>query len=197
MLTNTRDRYGAIHKLLHWLIAVLVIGLMAVGFAMTNLVAPFSQTQYDLFQLHKSFGLLLLVLMAVRLGWRVSQPVPPLPDGMTSIERFMAGATHWGFYILLIAMPISGLVMISASSFPIGEVFGLFPFPDLLADDQQVYEAARRAHAVIGWAILALLALHVAGALKHHFVERDDTLRRMLPGTNVRAIHAETDRELT
>ena len=186
MLTNSRERYGAIHKLLHWVIAVLVIGLIAVGVVMTDYVTPFTQTQYELYQSHKSFGLLLLVLMAVRLGWRASQPVPALPDGMSTIERLLAGLTHWGFYVLLIAMPLSGLVMISASNFPIGEVFGLFPFPDLMADNQQVYETARAVHTILAWAIVGVLALHVAGALKHHFIERDNVLLRMLPGGRLR-----------
>ena len=186
MLTNSHERYGAIHKLLHWLIAIMVIGLLVVGVVMTEVVAPFTQTQYELYQWHKSFGLTALALMALRLGWRLSQPVPPLPDGMSLLERLLAGLTHWGFYALLIAMPVSGLVMISASSFPIGEVFGLFPFPDLMADNQQVYEMARDIHAILGWAILGVLVLHVAGALKHHFIERDNVLLRMLPGGRLR-----------
>jgi cytochrome b561 len=127
-----------------------------------------------------------LFLMAVRLGWRLSQPVPPLPDTMSAAERLLARFTHWGFYALLIAMPVAGLIMISASSFPIGEVFWLFPFPDLVENDQQLYETAREVHEILGWAILGVLGLHVAGALKHHFIERDNVLLRMLPGARLR-----------
>lgn len=184
MLTNTRERYGLAHQLLHWLIALMVIGLLALGFVMTRFFE--GQAQYELYQLHKSFGLTLLALMAVRLGWRLSQPVPPLPDTMSAAERVLARFTHWGFYILLFAMPIAGLVMISASSFPIGEVFGLFPFPELVGNDRGIYETAREAHEILGWAILGVLGMHVAGALKHHFIERDNVLLRMLPGARLR-----------
>jgi cytochrome b561 len=119
--------------------------------------------------------------------------VPPLPDHMGAAERVLARFTHWGFYVLLFAMPIAGLIMISASSLPIGQVFGLFPFPDLVANDERVYQTARFAHEVIGWAILGVLGMHVAGALKHHFVERDNVLLRMLPGARLRrpAAHRE------
>jgi cytochrome b561 len=185
MLTNSRERYGLLHQLLHWLIALMVIGLLGLGVVMTDFVED-RALQYELYQLHKSFGLTLLALMAVRLGWRLSQPVPPLPAHMGKAERVLARFTHWGFYLLLFAMPIAGLVMISASSLPIGEVFGLFPFPELVGNDQGLYETAREAHEILGWAILGILGMHVAGALKHHFIERDNVLLRMLPGARLR-----------
>lgn len=185
MLTNTRERYGLLHQLLHWLIALMVIGMLGLGVVMTDFVED-RALQYELYQLHKSFGLTLLALMAVRLGWRLSQPVPPLPDNMSAAERVLARFTHWGFYLLLFAMPIAGLIMISASSLPIGEVFGLFPFPELVGNDQEIYRTAREVHEILGWAILGVLGMHVAGALKHHFIERDNVLLRMLPGARLR-----------
>ncbi len=180
---NTKVRYGAVAIGLHWIVALLIAGMIGLGFAMVRYFeAPDAlATKFALYQWHKSFGVTVLALALLRLGWRLVNPVPPLPDTLKPYERALARFTHGALYGLLLATPLAGWVMTSASSFPIGEVFGLFTLPALVGDSQRVYEVARVVHEVLAWSLVAVVALHVAGALKHHFVLRDDVLRRMLP----------------
>jgi len=182
-------RYTAVAITLHWAIAAAIIVLLAAGWWMTDAIhhAGTKATAFKVYQLHKSLGLSVLVLSFLRLGWRLSHRPPPLPEGMSVLERLLARLTHGLFYALMIGVPLAGWAMVSSS--PLGLptiVFGLFEWPHipLLADleDKKPLEAVfRAAHQLMAYGLAALLVLHVAAALKHHFVNRDSVLTRMAP----------------
>jgi cytochrome b561 len=183
---NSTDRYGLVAMLLHWLIAALIVGMLALGLTMVRLT-PGSALQFELYQLHKSIGITILALSLVRLGWRLGNPTPPLPAAMAPWERMLARATHVGFYGLMVALPLSGWMMVSASAWNIPTMlFGVVHLPHLpvlstLENKKPVEDVLKEVHELLGWSILLLLALHVAGALKHHLMLKDDVLVRMLP----------------
>jgi cytochrome b561 len=180
---NSRLRYGAVAVGLHWLVALLIAGMIGLGFAMVRYFEAPAElaTKFTLYQWHKSFGITILALALLRLGWRQLNPVPPLPGTLRPWERVLARGTHAALYGLLLATPLAGWVMASASSLPTGEVFGLFTLPALVGSDEAMYGIAREVHEILAWSLVAVVALHVAGALKHHFVLKDDVLLRMLP----------------
>jgi cytochrome b561 len=184
---------------LHWAIAVAIAGMIALGWWMGDaLEEKVTQAQaIAAFQLHKSIGLTILLLSLVRLGWRFANPVPPLPEGMKAWERRAAIGTHWAFYIIIIAMPLTGWLYVSTAwsehdHRPLDVptlYFGLFQVPHLFGLSQ-LAEGARAAlaelfenfHSKLAWGAVGLTALHVGAALKHHFYDRDDVLARMVPG---------------
>lgn len=187
-MTAARSRYSRAAISLHWLIAVLLIGNFAGGLLMSDLLLPEATPEqkrlgFTIVQLHKSLGLTVLVLSLLRLALRLTSGVPSLPAHMTSIERFLARATHVGFYAVMILLPLSGWLMVSAS--PLGfptQYFGLFTWPHLPVETSAaVSGTASEAHELIAWFGVLLFLLHVGGALKHHFLDRDDVLARMLP----------------
>ena len=186
-LRNTCERYGLVAMVLHWTIAIAILTLLAVGSVMVRLT-PGSSLQFDTYQLHKSLGIAVLVLSVVRLLWRLADAAPPLPGTLLRWEAALARVTHIGFYVLMIALPLSGWMMVSASVWNIPTVvFGAFTLPHLpvlgsLRDKKPVEDALKEVHEALAIGMFILLLLHVAGALKHHFVLRDDTLARMLPG---------------
>jgi cytochrome b561 len=179
--------YSGLSITLHWVIAALIIGNLAGGFFASSLldsdVPADRQLGFQLIQLHKSFGLTVLVLSLARLVLRVLEGFPPLPAHMTATERVLAKVTHWGFYVLMLGIPLAGWLMVSAS--PIGLPtfwFGLFEWPHLpVATSAALSQQAGRVHEALAISAIALLALHVGAALKHHVIDRDDVLARMLP----------------
>ena len=180
---NTPSAWGWPAKLLHWLVALLVLGQLAVGLSMVWLVTDLG-AKFQLYQLHKSFGVLVLSLVLVRLVWRrLNATVPVLPEGLRPWERRAAVLTHRGFYVLLILLPITGWLVASAS--PLGiptVVFGLFTLPNPIGANAALESVMSVVHGSLAVLLVATLALHVGAALKHHFVLRDDVLTRMLPG---------------
>ena len=184
MLRNTPLRWGALSVALHWLTALLVIAMLAVGVYMTNVAEPFSSLQFALYQWHKSFGMLILVLAAIRLGWRLTGgDTPPLPDDLRPWERAAAHVSHYGLYTLLFLMPLLGWLLVSTAEFQVPTVlFTIIPLPHLTGPNPLLYTIAVWGHWLGGIAFALLIALHVGAALKHHFVLRDNVLLRMLPG---------------
>ncbi|NJO56506.1 MAG: cytochrome b [Rhodospirillales bacterium] len=187
---TTTDRYTTVAIALHWMIALAIVGLIASGMWMVDAIKrPETRAvAFDVYQLHKSFGLTVLVLTVVRIGWRLLNPPPPLPASITGLSRIAAHGTHALFYILMIAIPLAGWAMVSASKFGLPTiVFGLFEWPHVtwlaaLPDKEPAEAAAKLAHRVMGYTLAAMLVLHVGAALKHHFVDRDGVLARMVPG---------------
>ena len=183
---NTDSRYGAVAMLLHWVIAAAILSMLALGVVMVRL-PPADPLKFELYQLHKSIGVTVLVLSLLRLGWRLTHPVPPLPVTLRPWEKVLARVTHIAFYGLMIGLPVSGWMMVSASPRNIPTVvFGAFTLPHLpvlhaLPNKAPVADALKEVHEIGAIAIAVLLALHVAGALKHHFILRDGVLARMLP----------------
>jgi cytochrome b561/polyisoprenoid-binding protein YceI len=177
-MRNTTVRWGAVSQFLHWLIVALIALQAAIG--LWGRLLPLGVEKLALLARHKSIGITILALAALRLVWRWLNPTPPLPANLTPYERFLARFTHTALYVLLFAMPLSGWIMSSARGFPVSW-FSLYQLPDLVPKSRMLYEAMVTAHAALAIALALTVALHVAGALKHHFVLKDDTLRRMLP----------------
>jgi len=171
-------------KFFHWTIALFVIGLLVGGLTMTDMKV--SPDKFKLYALHKSFGITVLALMLLRFAWRGVDPRPSDVPGMAPVVAFAAHAVHRLLYVALLAMPISGWVYNSASNFPL-QWFGLVNLPAIVGPDKDLKALAHEVHEVLAWTIIALLLAHIAGALKHHFIDRDDTLRRMLPFAKTRA----------
>jgi len=180
-LRNTTRRWGALSQLLHWLIVVLLIGQVTLAFMADDL--PAGVRKIALLARHKSVGITILMLVILRLGWRWTNLTPLLPPTLKPYERTLARITHALLYVLLFAMPLSGWMMSSARGFPVSW-FGFFTLPDLVPKNKPLYEALLITHQTLAWCLGAVVALHVAAALKHHFWLRDDTLRRMLPTTS-------------
>ncbi|MEQ8745585.1 cytochrome b [Pyruvatibacter sp.] len=184
-LTNSQERYGVVAITLHWLIAFAVIGLYGVGTFMVDMKP--SLQQFELYQLHKSFGITVLVLTVLRLIWRIANPRPALPPGMPRWQVLAAKATHWGFYTLLLAAPLAGWAMVSASSFNVPTVvFGLFTVPHMefiaTSPDKQALEGTfEDLHALFADGMLLLFLAHVGAALYHHIKLHDTVLLKMLP----------------
>jgi cytochrome b561 len=170
--------WSGVAKFLHWLVALLIFAQFALGWlASTWHMSP---TKLDLFVWHKSNGMLILMLVVLRLLWRAIAPGPPLPVGMPPWERAAAHASHALLYLVMLGMPLSGWVVNSASGVPF-KIFRLIPLPSITAPDRHVTELASRVHFSLGLLLALLLLLHIAAALRHHFVQHDNVLRRMLP----------------
>ncbi|MFC7398258.1 cytochrome b [Chelatococcus sp. GCM10030263] len=172
-------RWSPAGRLLHWGMAVLIIGLVVVGLVMTRGRFDLGTT-FALYQSHKSYGLLVLPLLAWRLLWRWRTIAPPAPPTMAAIERRLARAAHVLFYLMMAALPLSGWIMASASPLRLPtRPFNAFTLPDLVQPDPALFEKLRLLHEVIAYGLVALLVLHVAAALKHHILDKDDILSRM------------------
>ncbi|MEO1310025.1 MAG: cytochrome b [Pseudomonadota bacterium] len=186
------DRYTAVAVALHWIIAALILGQIAGGFYMHNLPNT-AENKFQLYQLHKSFGITILLLSLGRLGWRIAHPAPPQPSGMPGWQRTCATVSHWGFYGLMIGVPLLGWAMVSASPWGIPtKLFGVVPWPHLpilsgLENKEPVEEVFKELHEAFAKLILLLLAVHVGAALKHHFVDKDGVLVRMIPALKPKA----------
>ena len=183
-------RYNAVAMIIHWLTAITVIGLLAVGNVMADL--PNSDpVKLDLYNWHKSFGVAVLLLTLVRLAWRLTHRPPALPAGMPDWEKKGAHAAHWLLYLLLLATPLLGWAMVSAAPRNIPTIlFGAVEWPHLpfLADmasgqKKDMHETLENLHASAAYLMAALVLIHIGAALRHHFLMKDDVLRRMLPKT--------------
>ncbi len=175
---NTAFSYGIVAKSFHWVMALMILGLLAVGFYMAGLDG--TPDKFKLYNLHKSTGCLVLILVCVRLMWKMVNVAPVLPPSLHRLEKFLAHMGHLALYALMFAMPMSGLLMSQASGFPVS-VFGLFIMPEFMAPMPAWKGTFREAHEVIAWMIIVMVSLHVLAALLHHFYYRNNVLRRMLP----------------
>ena len=171
-------RYTAPARLLHWLMAALLIGLLALGFYMSDL--PLSPEKLQLYSWHKWAGVTAFILLAIRLLWRATHRPPALPASMSATAQRMAHLGHLALYALMIAIPLSGWLMSSAKGFQT-VYFGVLPIPDLLAKNPELGELLATWHGGLNLLLVVTVLGHAAAALKHHFVDRDDVLRRMLP----------------
>jgi len=172
------ERYTPGAIALHWLVAILILANLALGLYTVDL--PLSPQKLRFFSFHKWIGVTVFILAAARLLWRLFHPAPALPASMPAWERRAAHATHALLYVLFFAAPLTGWLFSSASGFQT-VYLGLIPIPDLLSKDKALADALRLAHKSINYAMAAVILIHVAAALKHHFIDRDDVLRRMLP----------------
>jgi cytochrome b561 len=170
-------RYGTPAIAAHWLLALLLVGNFALGLWMTELAL--SPLRLKLYNWHKWAGVVILTLSLLRLLWRLGHR-PPAALPMPAWQAQAARATHLGLYLLFFAVPLAGWAYSSAAGFPI-VWFGVLPLPDFVPVDKALAEAIKPWHERLAWTLIALVALHVAAALKHHFIDRDGLLQRMWP----------------
>lgn len=180
-IRNTTRRWGAVAQTFHWLIVLFIVAQFTLATLFDDL--PAGPKKLTLLARHKSIGITILMLALLRLLWRSTNPTPALPDTLKPYERSLAKLTHGLLYVLLFAVPLTGWLMSSARGFPVSW-FGFFQLPDLVPKSKPLYEALLTTHGLLAWVLYAVVALHVAAALKHHFMLRDDVLRRMLPFTS-------------
>lgn len=172
------DAWGSLAKLFHWGIATLVIANLTLGLWMVELES--SAQKMRSYGLHKSIGISVLGLMLLRLLWRAFDRRPSPPPGMSPLARRLSRALHAGFYLLLLALPLSGWLYNSAANFPL-RWFGFVSLPRLTAADPALKQLAHSAHEWLAYLVIAAVLVHVSAALKHHLLDRDQVLRRMLP----------------
>ncbi|MDP3609713.1 MAG: cytochrome b [Methylophilus sp.] len=194
---NTNNRYTNTAVVLHWLIAIAIFGMFALGWYMSELPkeAP-KQMAYDLFDLgiytwqlaeeasprtfyfnlHKSIGITLLALIAFRVFWRITHKPPALLSSYSAVERKLATGAHHLLYLLMVALPVSGIIMAILSKYGV-KWFGLEFLPGL--DNAGLRDVFKEAHEIIGVIILLVIIIHILGALKHKFIDKDTTMQRM------------------
>ena len=175
---NTINRFGLVSIILHWSMAVAIFGLFALGWYMVDL------TYYDalyktLPEIHKSIGILFGAVLIFRLGWKVINITPKFEDNLTSFERFAARAAHLGLYGLMFLIVVSGYLISTADASGIS-VFDFFQVPATITSIPEQEDIAGLVHKYLAYVIIGLTVLHTAAALKHHFINKDNTLRKML-----------------
>lgn len=182
--TSPRSDWHALSRALHWLIAALILAMAWLGLTMGDL--PNGPDKIATYALHKSIGLSILALAALRLLWRLQAGAPAPVAGTPRWQARIAGVTHVALYALLLALPLSGWLLNSAAGFPL-QWFGLFNLPALAGRDEALHALAVQAHELLFWTLACLVVLHAAAALYHHLFLGDATLARMLPRGWLRA----------
>ncbi|GAB6041175.1 cytochrome b [Endothiovibrio diazotrophicus] len=180
-MTNDEKHYGTASKLIHWVSAAVILTLLGVGIYMADLPEE-AAGRLQLYGLHKSFGVVALLLVVARLVWLRVSPAPPLPGVFEPKEQLVVKGIQKLLYLLMILVPVSGYVMSNAAGFPV-PFFGLFDLPTLVAKSKAIGGFAHEAHEILAYTLAALVALHVAGAIKHRLKSKGtaaDILQRML-----------------
>ncbi len=179
-LRNSRTTFGAVAKFLHWIMAALILSNYVFEQFMHRLaISPLKWLFYDL---HKSVGLTVLLLWALRLAWRSFSPAPASPSTLPAVQRTIARASHVLLYVCMLVMPVSGFIGSKAGGFA-ASWFGIVEMPDLFGKNDAINFWAEAVHTFTAYGLLALVCVHASAALHHHFVRRDAVMARMLPGT--------------
>ncbi|HBS34339.1 MAG TPA: cytochrome B [Parvularcula sp.] len=188
-ISPAHSRYTSVAISLHWLIAVLAIGQIAGGFYFEGLPKSADAERFQLIQLHKSFGITILLLTFARLAWRLGHKPPPLPKAMPGWQKAAARGLHIGFYVLLIGVPLGGWAIVSAS--PLAEtvktyLFGVVPWPHLpffdgIEDRKGLAHDIAELHEIGAKLMLGMIVLHAGAAMKHWLLDRDGVLESMAP----------------
>lgn len=183
LVAQAPSRYSNVAIVLHWLLALVVLCIFAVGAYMSDL--PVSPLKLKLYNYHKWAGITFLALSVLRLLWRLTHRPPALP---ASIELAMPNwqskayhATHYAMYALFFTVPLLGWTYSSAAGFPV-VLFGVLPLPDFMAVDKEFAKSIKEVHGIAAFSLIALAALHIAAAIKHHFYDKDGLISGMLPG---------------
>ena len=175
---NTSVCYGSVAQFLHWAVLALLVFQVALGLIAHELPVGFERLV--MMSRHKSLGITILGIAVLRLLWRFANPPPP-PPPMPNWQRIAASLTHWSLYALLFALPITGWLTSSAANRPVSW-WGLVQLPDFIAPDEGLEETWEEVHETLVNVLYVLAAVHVAGVVKHQFIDRDGLIRRMLPG---------------
>jgi cytochrome b561 len=178
VLRNDATSWGGPAKAFHWVMALLILAQIALG--LTAVSWHLSPTKIQLFFWHKSMGMLILALLALRLAWRLANPTPALPAGTPAWERAAARGGHALLYALMVALPVTGWIVNSAANIPF-RIFYVVPLPALVAPDKALADSVALVHRGLFVLLALVLVAHIGAALRHHFVKRNDILTRMLP----------------
>ena len=174
---NSTTYWGLISRLFHWLMAICILFTTGLGITMINV--RLSPMKLEMFIVHKSIGIGLLIAVIARITWRLINATPQLPDSVSRTEARLARLWQVWMYLLLIAIPLSGWVINSAANFSLNW-FGLFEVPAIVEPDLVIEEYAKRTHLFLLILFGLTLSVHIFAALRHHFIYRNDVLRRML-----------------
>lgn len=172
------EKYSYVAQAFHWIVGLAILSMIPFGWYMGDV--PVSPEKFQLYALHKSIGVTILAAVILRFFWRLYDGVPAAMQSHKPWEKKLSKTVHYVLYFLMLLMPLSGWLMSSAKGFPVS-VYGLFNMPDLIAKSQMFGDVLETIHSKAAWAIIILVGLHVAGALKHQFIDKDGTIRRMLP----------------
>lgn len=179
VLNNTREAWGALARGLHWFLAILIPAQGVLGWFVHEMENSPAKIQW--MTSHKSLGITILMLVVLRLIWRWLQPVPAEPPGSAPWERRASRVAHVGLYLLMIAIPLSGWLAASTTRLP-WKFWWWFEWPRLAQSDKVLHDVAKETHEVLIWVLVAVVAVHVGAALRHHFVKRTNVLERMWLG---------------
>lgn len=178
-LRNTKDSWGSLAKFFHWAIAILIIAMLLIGLSFSFIDSR--SVKSSLMVIHKSTGVCLLILVVLRLLWRWVNPVPKLPASTPQWQQKSAHLSHWLFYIALIVMPLAGLFTSASKGYGVN-FFWLFSFKVPFPKSDLLHEIFENMHLIFAWIIVALMIIHILGALRHHMINKDHVLKRMMPG---------------
>ncbi|HVY06194.1 MAG TPA: cytochrome b [Burkholderiales bacterium] len=184
-MANDPQRYTGMAIALHWLIAIAILCTFLLGQYMSDL--QLSPAKLKLYSYHKWIGVTIFLLVLARIAWRLGHRPPAPPPSMAAWQHHAAGAAHFFLYALTLAIPLSGWLMSSASGFQV-VYLGVLPIPDLLAKNKETAGQLKELHEALNWLMVVVVALHVAAALKHHLIDRDNVLQRMLPFLKQRSV---------
>ncbi len=178
MLKNTTTSYGSVGKFVHWLVALMVITMLIVGFTMGSVQEPLQSKMYGF---HEEFGLTLLGVLLFRIYWRWVNPQPELPISLPTWEKFLAHLSHYLLYVAVAVMIASGWAKSTSSGYT-PNFYGLFELPmPFVPVSKAVSHFVKQIHVTTVWILITLVSLHILAALNHHFIYKDDVLKRMLP----------------
>jgi cytochrome b561 len=183
--SSAEARYSTVAIVLHWLLGISIFAMFAIGIYMSDL--PFSPLRLKLYNYHKWAGITFLILSVLRLVWRLLNKPPALPkaivQAMPTWQTKVYHGTHYALYALFFAVPLIGWAYSSAAGFPI-VLFGVLPLPDFVAVDKEFAKQIKELHEISAFALMGLAVLHIGAALKHHFIDKDGLVSRMLPGSS-------------
>ena len=177
-VTEMTESYTRTAITLHWLIALLIFAAFPLGLYMHDL--PLSPHKIRLYNYHKWIGVTVMMFAVIRLVWLATHRAPALPEHMAKWERGAARITHYALYVLIIVVPVSGWLLSSAKGFQT-VWFGVLPLPDLVGKNKELGDTLHEVHETLNYLMLGIVVAHIGAALKHHFIERDGILARMVP----------------
>lgn len=180
---NSSEKYPVSMRVMHWLMAILILGQIAVGWYMTPYNEAREPLVSELYWWHKSFGLLAFLFIFVRLTNRLRHTPPELPTSLPTFDRKLAHFVHRAAYFMIVMLPITGYTLSSTYEYSDGITFFGLPIPEVFPDSERVFEAADWLHGILAYTLLVVVVIHIAGALKHRYFDsnpQNDVLSRML-----------------